>query len=82
MGRHNLPPGMRRLTMSPWDGPLPLPGEYLATSNGRTAYLVHAAHQRPKASGFHVNVEPMARTSVPADATVHWFRWHPRGERR
>lgn len=83
MRRAALPPGVRRLRMNPWAGPFPLPGEFLATHNGRLAYLVLGVKPRPKAGGFHVDVEISPRAALnQADAVVHWFRWNKRGKNR
>lgn len=76
--RSNLPPGVCRLTMCPWDGAHPLPGHYLATRNGRTAYLILGIKPRTKAGGFVVEVERHAKASIPDDAVVQWFVWNKR----
>lgn len=77
--RLGLPPGVRRLCMTQWEGTLPMLGEYLATPNGRSAYLVLGVMPRPKADGYHVDVEARPRSDLAEHgATVHWFQWNRR----
>lgn len=69
--------------MNPWEGPVPLPGEYLATANGRGAYLVLGIWPRPKAGGFHVDIEVAPRAVLSkAGTVVHWFQWNKRERSR
>jgi hypothetical protein len=76
--RRNLPPGVCRLGMDPWAGPRPLPGHYLATEKGHTAYLVLSIKPKRKGAGFQVECERNSRASLPDDAVIHWFIWNKR----
>lgn len=76
--RANLPPGVCLLRMTEWHPDLPKLGEYLATPKGRTAYLVLGLQPATKGTGFVIEAERNSRSSLPADAVIHWFQWHRR----
>lgn len=76
------------LTMTTWRGPLPLPGQYLATARGRISYLVLEV-RRPKnpyvkvkyVAKFVCERRPIGepgREQVPC----YEFYWHPRRKKR
>ena len=69
-----------KLTMTTWDGDRPLPGQYLMTKNGRTAYLVLdvIVAKAQQKFAFKVMVERRPRDILRPDDVVHWFQWNRR----
>lgn len=65
------------LTVNHWDGPLPLPGEFVMAPKGRTAFMVVrvdvARPGRKHVAKFSCERWPAA--SLPPDARVHPWEW-------
>jgi hypothetical protein len=71
------------LTVTTWEGPLPLPGYYLATPRGRTAYLVlgvavPAGHRKYAAK---ITCERRPRSELEGAVVCTWW-WNKRTRRK
>lgn len=69
------------------DAPAPRPGDWIATDAG-SRYLVQAvqvvrARRHRQQTRYQMRVARLPKhTEPPADVTVIWFQWYPRGARR
>lgn len=65
------------LTVNAWDGPLPLPGSYVKSARGRTAFeVIEFRPSRPSAKMLgRLVCKRIEAKEVPQWATVHEWRW-------
>lgn len=75
--------GLVKLRMCPWRRPFPLPGHYVMSRYGRTAYLVvevKPSKTRKDAAVFHC--ERVRRADLPKYSVVRLFQWNSRSKTR
>ena len=68
------------LTVNSWEGDLPLPGEFVKSARGRTAFMILMVKpSRPgsKTVGKFI-CERYPASALPADARVHEWVWSKR----
>ena len=72
--------GLATLTVTHWDGDPPLPGQYIKSERGRTAFLiVEVRRSREGARSFGRFVcERQRADSLHPDAIVHPWVWSKR----
>lgn len=68
------------LTANSWGGDFPLPGEFVKSARGRTAFMILEVRKAPAsakyAAKFVCERHPVA--TLPADARVHPWKWASR----
>lgn len=72
--------GLATLTVTRWEGYLPLPGHYVQAERGRTAFLIVEVvlPRRPCRHFARFRCERASPASLPADAIVHTWVWAKR----
>lgn len=68
------------LTINSWCGPTPLPGFYLKSARGRTAYEILAFKRSGDGAKSYgrVRVRRLCPSEIPDGATVFEWRWAKR----
>lgn len=69
------------ITLTDWDGDLPMPGHYIASHKGKIAYLILEV-RRPKRPCKYVAkliCERRGRADLlQREVIYHWMRWNKR----
>ena len=82
------PPSLNGICELParWSGNPPAPGDFLKSPRGRIAYhILEVRRRNPRTNarryGYVFLVERRRPEDIPAEATVHAWRWDPRRKR-
>jgi len=72
--------GLCTLRVNSWGGDLPLPGQYVMSLRGRTAFLIVEVKPAPPAARYRCKLvcERERRDRVAPNAIVHRWEWAKR----
>ncbi len=69
--------GLCTLTVNSWGGELPVPGQYVKSARGRTAFLIVQVKPAPPSAKYRAKFvcERERPENLRPDAIVHPWRW-------